>query len=349
MNLRLPNPTATLRLSFASLVFFWGSFVLRLICPDGLTESQFLLPNTGDMQFYNDWALRILRGEWTEHAAFYGLPLYAYLLAAIYKSVVTARSFRDCSRPDWRVARPFFSTNWLARFWPGPEIGKEKRARRMLRGKAIGLLAAVGWAFFQPAQAYSVILMPTSWLVFVFWFVVWQIVKRNRAPRMSRLFLFGVLVGFTAMGIATDLVPYPARHRGALFPVDGHLSRRVAGAAIFWLAFCSAPRRPGCTIIMSRATRFSSPPIAGSTFGSATIQSPTAIRNSRPVSTPARKRCCRIRSPLRRKQLGARSSVPKFPPSGRRKRGAWIQAASRSLGEIALGRKDQEFLERLSI
>ena len=37
------------------------------------------------MFFYNDWALRILRGNWTEHTAFYGLPLYAYLLAGIYK------------------------------------------------------------------------------------------------------------------------------------------------------------------------------------------------------------------------------------------------------------------------
>ena len=34
---------------------------------------------------YNDWALLIMRGNWTEHTAFYGLPLYAYLLAGFYK------------------------------------------------------------------------------------------------------------------------------------------------------------------------------------------------------------------------------------------------------------------------
>jgi hypothetical protein len=28
---------------------------------------------------------RILRGEWTDFRAFYGLPLYAYLLAGLYK------------------------------------------------------------------------------------------------------------------------------------------------------------------------------------------------------------------------------------------------------------------------
>src|SRR5581483_12167346 len=50
-----------------------------------LSRSNFLLPSGGDMQFYNAWALRILHGEWTTHVAFYGLPLYAYLLAGIYK------------------------------------------------------------------------------------------------------------------------------------------------------------------------------------------------------------------------------------------------------------------------
>src|SRR5438105_14465206 len=37
------------------------------------------------MHFYNDWAQRILRGEPTEHLAFYGLPGYAYLLALLYR------------------------------------------------------------------------------------------------------------------------------------------------------------------------------------------------------------------------------------------------------------------------
>ena len=59
--------------------------VLRLIVLARLTESSFLLPSRGDMHFYNDWALRILHGQWTDHHAFYGLPLYAYLLAALYR------------------------------------------------------------------------------------------------------------------------------------------------------------------------------------------------------------------------------------------------------------------------
>ncbi len=36
------------------------------------------------MRFYDEWALRIARGELTDHHAFYGLPLYPYVLAVFY-------------------------------------------------------------------------------------------------------------------------------------------------------------------------------------------------------------------------------------------------------------------------
>ena len=60
-------------------------FIIRLIALTRLTWSPFLLPIGGDMYFYDDWARKILHGQLTDHLAFYGLPLYAYLLALIYK------------------------------------------------------------------------------------------------------------------------------------------------------------------------------------------------------------------------------------------------------------------------
>src|SRR5436190_21814595 len=60
-------------------------FLIRVIVLARLTLSPFLLPLRGDMHFYDDWARRILQGNLTDHLAFYGLPLYAYLLALIYK------------------------------------------------------------------------------------------------------------------------------------------------------------------------------------------------------------------------------------------------------------------------
>src|SRR4051794_13560249 len=71
--------------TLSGVYIFVAVMLLRVIVLARMTNSPFLLPAHGDMHFYNDWALRILRGEWTDHLAFYGLPLYPYLLAGIYK------------------------------------------------------------------------------------------------------------------------------------------------------------------------------------------------------------------------------------------------------------------------
>src|SRR5947209_1750408 len=68
-----------------ALYVFAGVLIIRLVVLLRFSGSVFLLPSQGDMHFYNDWALRIVRGQWTDHKAFYGLPLYPYFLAALYK------------------------------------------------------------------------------------------------------------------------------------------------------------------------------------------------------------------------------------------------------------------------
>lgn len=210
---------------------FLGVFLLRLLVLVRLTDSQFLLPNAGDMQFYNNWALRILRGDWTTHTAFYGLPLYAYLLAAIYKicgyspfvpGLIQAGLDGGTAVLLYKIG----STVFAARPGANPADGQQ------VRGQAIGLIAAIGWGIFQPAEAFSVILMPTAWLVFVFWFLVWQVVKRTVAPSLGVLLLGGVLVGFTAMGIATVLFLVPLLVAALFLRWPGSMARRIGGAAL---------------------------------------------------------------------------------------------------------------------
>jgi Flp pilus assembly protein TadD len=180
-------------------------FLVRLIALARLTSSPFLLPSGGDMHFYDDWARQILHGRFTDHFAFYGLPLYAYLLAFLYKlfgySPFVPGFLQACLDAGtatllYKIAVRVFPTR------DQPEL-VDNRAR------VIGILAAAGWAFFVPAQAYSVILMPTAWFVFVFWFLVWQIVKAERAPNPLRCLAYGALVGITATGIATILFLVP--------------------------------------------------------------------------------------------------------------------------------------------
>jgi Tetratricopeptide repeat len=75
--------------------------------------------------------------------------------------------------------------------------------------RIIGAFAALTWAFFVPAQAYSAVLMPTAWFVFVFWLVVWRIVRTEIAPRVADCFLLALLVGVTATAVSTVLAVIP--------------------------------------------------------------------------------------------------------------------------------------------
>ena len=190
-------------------------FLLRLFALSRLSHSALLLPTRGDMHFYDDWAQRILRGEVTGHFAFYGLPLYAYLLALLYRifgynpfvpGLLQAGLDAGIAVLIYRLAQQIFpaaatvsltSTSWL------------RRMASVNQARIVGTVAAVGWAFFIPAQAYAVILMPTVWFVFVFWWVVWRIVRSNRAPGEKESFLLGLLIGVTAMGVATIFVLVP--------------------------------------------------------------------------------------------------------------------------------------------
>ena len=191
-------------------------FFLRLVVLFRLTDSPFLLPAQGDMHFYNEWAQRILRGEWTDYRAFYGLPLYPYLLAGLY-SVFGVNPFmpgllQACLEGGtavilFKLGRHIFRNPHT----PDPHAKQpgEAKVSALDRGTAIGLLAAAGWAFFLPAQSYSVILMPTAWLVFIFWLIVWQVLRRDEMPTVSWFLFIGLLVGVTAMGIATILFLIP--------------------------------------------------------------------------------------------------------------------------------------------
>lgn len=159
------------------------------------------------MHFYDDWAQRILHGQWTDHLAFYGLPLYAYLLAGLYKlagyspfvpGLLQAVLEAGTAVLIYKIGTRIFGPCAAGAFSPS-----QSRLVFENRGELIGAFAAFGWALFVPAQAYSVVLMPTTWLVFVFWFVVWRVVRDERSWSVVGCFYLGLLIGFTAMGIAT--------------------------------------------------------------------------------------------------------------------------------------------------
>jgi len=200
----------------ASHYIFVAVFLLRIVVLTRLAGSPFLLPMRGDMHFYDDWAQRILHGQLTDHLAFYGLPLYAYLLALIYKlagygpfvpGLLQACLDAGTAVVLYRLGVSVFSPSWEED--SRKTHGGPRSFVRGKRGHVVGILAAIGWAFFVPAQTYAVILMPTAWSVFVFWFLLWLIVRRRSAPSGRASFVYGLFTGVAAMGVATILFLTP--------------------------------------------------------------------------------------------------------------------------------------------
>jgi Tetratricopeptide repeat len=187
----------------AAHYIFAAVLLVRLIVLIGLASSPFFLPTGSDMHFYDEWAKQILHGQWTDHQAFYGQPLYPFLLALLYRlfgyGPFIPGVFQICLEAGTAVLIYEITLRALV---GGPN--------KPGKGASItGIAAAAAWCFFLPAQAYSAILMPTAGAVFVFWFLVWQIVRTETGPPRWRCFVCGVLIGVTAMGVATILFLIP--------------------------------------------------------------------------------------------------------------------------------------------
>ncbi|MEY2527741.1 MAG: hypothetical protein QOE73_2512 [Verrucomicrobiota bacterium] len=195
---------------------FAGVFLVRVIVLARLTLSPFLLPLRGDMHFYDDWAQRILHGQLTDHLAFYGLPLYPYLLALIYKLTGYGPFLTVLLQAILEAGTGVIIYKLGLRVFSSPIRANATTNRASLlqwvqrrRGQITGIIAAFGWAFFVPAQVYAVILMPTVWFVFAFWLLIWLILRKDAAPSWTASLGYGLLIGFAAMGVATILFLVP--------------------------------------------------------------------------------------------------------------------------------------------
>jgi hypothetical protein len=194
----------------ASHYIFAAIFLVRLVVLIRLASSPLLLPTGSDMHFYDEWAKQILHGHWTDHHAFYGLPLYPFLIALLYRvfgyGPFVPGFFQTCL--DAGTAVLIYKITVRAMAGGSDKAGKA--------ANIAGIGAAVAWCFFLPAQAYSAILMPAAGAVFVFWLTVWQIVRTEDALSPQRCLAYGLLIGFTAMGVAPVLFLVPL-FLGAIF------------------------------------------------------------------------------------------------------------------------------------
>ncbi len=205
-------PSSSLLQTARSIPVFWIfllAFAIRLLVLIQFSNSPHFLPDGDDMKFYSDWALRITHGQWTDHKAFYGLPGYAYCLAAIYKlsggldpfaaGLLQALMDAGIAALLYKIARTVFA----------PTAEEEGDRLATARPHIIGLGAALLWMFFTPAQTFSMILMPTIWLVLSYYTCVWWAVKTQRSSWWKPWLGLGVFVGVIAMLVATILFAVP--------------------------------------------------------------------------------------------------------------------------------------------
>jgi Tfp pilus assembly protein PilF len=220
------TPTAPRHTAHASPVrwIFLIALGARLGAISRLASSPYLLPASGDMKFYSDWASRIASGAASDPHAFYGLPGYAYFLAAIYwlgdlglrlvqplhtftlgqphplpVGILQAVSESCIAVLIFKISQTFFLSE--KNLPPGKNSAQEQ--------DIIGILAALGWIFFKPAQTFSIVLMPTTWLVLAFWGCVFLILKTRTGSCWQPWLWIGLLIGVMSMMIATILFIVP--------------------------------------------------------------------------------------------------------------------------------------------
>jgi len=190
-------------------------FLFQFITLNRLADSSHFNPHKDDMGFYNDWAQRILTGNLTETEktkAFYGLPGYAYILAGIY-SVTGGYSdgYSNFLIGQIQALLQAFTATLL--YLIARRVFAESTGSIGLqKADWIGITAALTWSLCTSAQVFSSILMPTSWLICSFWFLLWWIVKTDQEKKTSwwnPWFFQGLLIGITAMAIATVFILIP--------------------------------------------------------------------------------------------------------------------------------------------
>jgi len=190
---------------------FAGAILLRLFILSRFAELPYFAQQMGDMKFYHDWAVRILHGQFTDGHAFYGLPGYAYLLAGFYRVVGTDFPLTWLVLAGVQSAIEAVTAVLIFKFarriccYESIEPSKPRPKIPAL----VGVIASATYVFFAPAQAFSIILMPTAWLVCAYWFCVWQAMTGGFTRSWIRSLGMGVLVGVVAMMIATILFAIP--------------------------------------------------------------------------------------------------------------------------------------------
>jgi hypothetical protein len=230
-------------LSLRRLALPAGLFVLtlatRLVALWRFSLTPYSQPVTGDMAFYAQWGKRIASGEFTDFHAFYGQPLYAYLLGGLF----SISGFQPVLMGAVQAVLDALTAVLIF------EIALCVFRETPNRAAAIGAVAAGAWALFVPATTYSLLLVAASWTTFAWWLAVWWIFRRSVDARPLEWLFVAAAVGAFAMMSATILfalppILYRAATRRSVAAAAAIFCGILAGTAPAWLHNAIVARDP---------------------------------------------------------------------------------------------------------
>src|SRR5262249_31608451 len=146
----------------------------------------------------------IANGQLFDSQAFYGEPLYAFVLGALFRLggvhlffISALQGVLDAVTGVliFRVALLAFTHSRRQAIW-------------------IGTSAALGWALFVPAAGYCGFLLSVFWIVTAWWFCVWWLLQRRACASLLEWFIVSLVIALMAMMSATILSLIPLLFAG---------------------------------------------------------------------------------------------------------------------------------------
>ncbi|MBI3252888.1 MAG: tetratricopeptide repeat protein [Candidatus Omnitrophica bacterium] len=148
----MPRPAAGRAARGPLVGILSAAFVLRIAYWFFSQKSPFYEPLLLDPAYYEGWAARILRGDFVGEGVFYGLPLYPFFLAALYKLSSHALAAVKAAQIFLGLLNIFFIY----------KIGKK------MADEKTGLVAASLAAFYGPFFFHEGILIPETLGLFLY-------------------------------------------------------------------------------------------------------------------------------------------------------------------------------------
>jgi Tfp pilus assembly protein PilF len=184
-------------------------------------SSPFFEPLLLDPEYYHNWALRILKGDFAGDGVFYGLPLYPFFLALCYKLFGVSVIAVKIVQAMLGLVTVFFI------YKIGEAVTSEKA----------GLLGAALAACYGPFFFHEAILIPESLGIPLYTASLYAALRFSREPSVKRGLGLGILFGLSALTKA-GILPFAVLF--AVFAaIRGTLSgeRRFAAPAACLAAF----------------------------------------------------------------------------------------------------------------